>query len=70
MATHRIDFSDHIPLKKGLVELLIVYSGEEVRKIHNEHIVRISGTHKAGIQLFWSSDHHLMELVPAANLFH
>jgi len=70
MATHRIDFSRHIPLKKGVVKLLIGYSGDEVRKIHNEHMVRISGTQKAGIQLLWSSDKHLMELVPAANLSH
>jgi len=70
MATHRIDFSNHIPLKKGTVELLIDYSGDEVRKIHNEHMVRISGIQKAGIQLLWSSDRHLMELVPARNLFH
>jgi hypothetical protein len=70
MGTHRIDFSEPVALKKGLAKLTIVYSGEEVRKIHNEHIVRISGIQKAGIQLFWSSDNHLMELVPAANLFH
>ena len=70
IGTHRIDFSEPVALKKGLAKLTIVYSGEEVRKIHNEHIVRISGIQKAGIQLFWSSDNHLMELVPAANLFH
>jgi hypothetical protein len=70
MGTHRIDFSESIPLRKGLVKLVVVYSGEEVRKIHNEHMVRISGVQKAGIQLFWSSDRHLMELVPAENLFH
>ena len=70
MATHRIDYSSYIPLKKGVVKLLIDYSGDEVRKIHNEHMVRISGIQKAGIQFFWSSDRHLMELVPAGNLFH
>ena len=70
MGTHRIDFSDLVPLKKGLVELAIVYNGEEVRKIHNEHMANISGVQKAGIQLFWSSDRHLMELIPADNLFH
>ena len=70
MGTHRIDFSEPVALKRGLAKLAIVYSGEEVRKIHDEHIVRISGIQKAGIQLFWSSDNHLMELVPAANLFH
>ncbi len=57
-------------MKKGLAKLAIVYSGEEARKIHNEHMVRISGVQKTGIQLFWSSDRHLMELVPAQNLFH
>ncbi len=73
MSTHRIDFSEPIPLKKGLVKLLVDYRGNEVRNIRKEgydHIVAISGVQKVGIQLFWSSDNHLMELVPAANLFH
>ena len=70
MRTHRIDFSEPVRLTKGLRELVIVYTGDEVRKIHNEHMVRISGVQNAGIQLFWSSDRHPTELVPAANLFH
>jgi hypothetical protein len=70
MQTHRIDFSEAMPLKKGLVKLGIIYSGKEARKIHDEHMVRISGVQKAGIQLYWSSDHHLTEFIPAANLFH
>ena len=50
--------------------LTILYDGSEVGKLHNKHMVRISGLQKAGIQLFWSCDRHLTELVPAANLFH
>ena len=70
MRTHRIDFSESVRLRKGLRELVIVYTGDEVRRIHNKHMVRISGVQKAGIQLFWSSDKQLTELIPAANLFH
>ena len=70
MRTHRIDFSQGVDLKRGLVDVAIVHSGDEVRKIENEHIVRISGEQKAGLQLYWSSDAHVIELVPAANLFH
>jgi len=73
MPTHRIDFSTPIELKKGLVGLAVDYSGDEVRNIRPgryDHIVAISGVQKVGIQLFWSSDRHLTELVPAANLFH
>lgn len=70
MATHRIDYSDHIPIKKGLIKLQINYSGDEAWKIHNENIVRISGVHRAGIQLFWSSDSRIMELIPSTNLFY
>ena len=73
MPTHRIDFSEPIPLRKGLVKLAVIYTGDEVRNIRKggyDHIVAISGIQKVGIQLFWSSDEHLTELVPAANLFH
>ena len=73
MPTHRIDFSEPIPLKKGLVRLAVIYIGDEVRNVREggyDHIVAISGIQKVGIQLFWSSDEHLTELVPAANLFH
>ena len=70
MPTHRIDFSEPVPLKKGVARFAILYTGNEVRKTHNEHMVRISGVQKAGIQLFWSSDRHLTELVPARALFH
>lgn len=73
MPTHRIDFSERVLLKKGLAKLVIVYTGDEVRNIRKggyDHIVAISGIQKVGIQLFWSSDKHLTELVPAANLFH
>ena len=76
MPTHRIDFSRPITLKKGLVDLEIIYSGKEVRNIgedgnrDHEHIVRTSGIQMDGIKLFWSSDKHLKELVPADHLFH
>ena len=70
MPTHRIDFSEPVSLKKGLTDFVVDYRGNEVLKNHNEHMVRISGLQKAGIQLFWSSDRHLTELVPAENLFH
>ena len=70
MQTHRIDFSRPVRLKKGLTDLTVVYDGDEVRKIHNTHMVRISGIHHAGIQLFWSSNRHLTELIPATRLFH
>jgi len=73
MPTHRNDFSEPTPLKRGLAKLALVYTGNEVRNIRKggyDHIVAISGVQKVGIQLFWSSDNHLMELVPAANLFH
>ena len=69
MKTHRIDFSRPVSLKKGLTDLTVIYEGDEVRKIHNTHMVRISGLHHAGIQLFWSSDCHLTERVPATALF-
>jgi len=73
MPTHRIDFSDPIPLKKGIVKLLVVYTGDEVRNIRKggyDHIAAISGIQKVGIQLFWSSEERLTELVPATYLFH
>jgi len=70
MPTHRIDFSQPVLLKKGLVALAIEYAGQEVRKTHDEHIVRISGVQHAGVQLYWSSDQFLTELVPEQNLFH
>jgi len=60
-------------LKKGLSKLKILYTGIEVRDIRPgryDHIVAISGVQKVGIQLFWNSDKHLTELVPAANLCH
>ena len=72
MPTHRIDFSMPVALKKGLTDLEILYSGDEVRNVRqgDDHIVRTSGIQMDGIKLFWSSDKHLIELVPAANLFH
>jgi len=72
MPTHRIDFSMPVALKEGLADLEIVYSGDEVRNIRqgDDHIVRTSGMQKDGIKLFWSSDKHLTELVPAEHLFH
>ncbi len=73
MPTHRIDFSRPIPMKKGMTKLAVVYAGDEVRNIRKggyDHIAAISGIQKVGIQLFWSSDRHLRELVPARNLFH
>lgn len=73
MPTHRIDLSSPMALKQGLVELVILYSGKEVRNIREgryDHIVAMSGVQRAGIQLFWSSDNHSTELVPADHLFH
>jgi hypothetical protein len=72
MPTHRIDFSTPIALKKGLADLEIIYSGDEVRNVRqgDDHIVRTSGVQMDGIKLFWSSDRHLTELVPADHLFH
>lgn len=72
MPTHRIDFSMPVALKEGLADLEIVYSGDEVRNMRqgDDHIVRTSGIQKDGIKLFWSSDKHFTELVPAEHLFH
>jgi hypothetical protein len=70
MGTHRIDFSRPVRLARGQVDFTILYDGGEVRNLHHEHMVRISGVQKAGIQLFWSSEKHLTELVPARLLFH
>lgn len=72
MPTHRIDFSIPIALKEGFTDLKILYSGDEVRNVRqgDDHIVRTSGIQMDGIKLFWSSDKNLIELVPAANLFH
>lgn len=72
MPTHRIDFSVPIALKKGLTDLEILYSGDEVRNVRqgDDHIVRTSGVQMDGVKLFWSSDKHLTELVPADHLFH
>jgi len=56
----RIDFSAPLALKLGLADLQIEYKGGQVRS-------RI-GT--AGIRLYWSSDAHVMERVPASALFH
>ena len=71
MPTHRIDFSTPIALKQGFADLEIVYQGDEVRNIRqgDDHIVRTSGIQMDGIKLFWSSDRHLIELVPADLLF-
>lgn len=57
---HRIDFCTPLDLKKGLMEVEILYKGANVRTKY--------GT--AGLKLYWSSDQHVMELVPAAALFH
>jgi hypothetical protein len=72
MPTHRIDFSTPIALKKGLADLEIIYSGDEVRNVRqgDDHIVRTSGVQMDGIKFFWSSGKHLTELVPADHLFH
>jgi len=70
---HRIDVSSPIALKKGLRELVIDYRGDNIRKIFNKwnkELEKYPVTRHVGIQLFWSSDHHPTELVPAANLFH
>ena len=56
----RIDFSAKLELKKGLMDLEIDYKGSKVRNKHG----------KVGIRLYWSSDDHVMELVPARMLFH
>jgi hypothetical protein len=71
MPTHRIDFSTPIALKQGFADLEIVYQGDEVRNVRqgDDHIERTSGIQMDGIKLFWSSDQHLIELVPADHLF-
>jgi len=56
----RVDISAQLELKKGLMDLEIDYKGNQVRTKHG----------KAGIRLYWSSDEHVMELVPASVLFH
>lgn len=56
----RVDFSTQLDLKKGMIGLEIDYKGGQVRSEQ--------GT--AGIRLYWSSDDHVMELVPASALFH
>jgi len=56
----RIDFSAQLELKKGLMDFEIDYKGSQVRNKYG----------KAGIRLYWSSDDHVMELVPASVLFH
>jgi len=56
----RIDFSAPLTLEQGIADLQIEYKGGQVRS-------RI-GT--AGIRLYWSSDAHVMERVPASALFH
>jgi len=55
----RIDFSKPVELKKGLVDLDIDYRGGQV---HNPY-------GKAGLRLYWSSDSHVMEIVPPAAFF-
>ena len=57
---YRIDFSAQLELKKGLMDIEINYKGGKVRNNY--------GT--VGIRLYWSSEDHLMELVPASVLFH
>jgi len=57
---HRIDFSMPLDLKEGMADIEIDYQGD---KAHSQY-------GKAGIRLYWSSDRHVMELVPARVLFH
>jgi hypothetical protein len=56
----RIDFSPPLNVKKGLHDVEIDYKGGQVK----------TPTGKAGLRLYWSSDAHVMEPVPAEVLFH
>ena len=56
----RIDFSAPLDLKTGLADFQIEYKGAQVQ----------TRAGKAGLRLYWSSDAHVMELVPARVLFH
>lgn len=56
----RIDFSQPIELKRGIVDLDIEYKGPEAKGKH--------GT--PGLRLYWSSDNRVMELVPPSAFFH
>ena len=70
---HRLDFSRPIALKQGLRELVIDYRGDNIARAFNKWQKELENypvTRHVGIQLFWSSDHHFTELVPAENLFH
>jgi hypothetical protein len=70
---HRIDFSSPVALKQGLRELVIDYSGDNIEYVYKEwqkELENYAITRHVGIQLFWSSDTHLTELVSADHLFH
>ena len=55
----RVDFTEPLDLKKGLADLEIDYAGSEVRNKFGQ----------AGIRMYWSSDEHAMEIVPASAFF-
>jgi hypothetical protein len=70
---HRIDFSATVLLQQGLKKLVIDYSGNNIQHEFNEwqkELEKYAVTRHVGIQLFWSSDTHLTELVSAEHLFH
>ncbi len=59
-ALYRIDFSEPVALRQGLTDLEIDCQGDNTRGRFG----------RASLQLFWSSDAHVMELVPASALWH
>ena len=70
---HRIDFSAPVALRRGLRELVIDYSGNNIEHVFDKwqkELENYAVTRHVGIQLFWSSDTHLTELVPSDHLFY
>lgn len=57
---HRIDFSGPLNLGRGLKDIEIEYKGGQATTKFG----------KVGIRLYWSSDQHVLEIVPAWALYH